>query len=275
MRKPLGTAFVACTLVLVGWAPPCAAESLAPPGGQVPAAGRDARPAGDFATSDGRRTLGAFPKNLGRTFAGVFSRDSLAPFLVGALATASLSGVDRSATKLIAGSCPGCGQAGATLAGSAIVPVVGAFFAAGRFAPQGRFRAASYDLAQALIVTEIYTGALKYSVGRQRPDGSDQLSFPSGHTSAAFTLATVADRHCGWKVGVPAYLLASGIGLSRVEKNRHYLSDVLAGATLGIVVGRTVTRVNDERPAKRGRLVVGPASDLHGAGVGLNLSLSW
>jgi membrane-associated phospholipid phosphatase len=74
---------------------------------------------------------------------------------------------------------------------------------------------------------------------------------------------------------VPAYLLASGIGLSRVEKNKHYLSDVLAGATLGIVVGRTVTRVNDEQPGRQRRLALGPASDLHGAGVSLNVSMSW
>jgi len=85
----------------------------------------------------------------------------------------------------------------------------------------------------------------------------------------------VADRHYGWRVGVSAYVLASGIGLSRVERNKHYLSDVLAGATLGIIVGRTVTRVNDERPARRGRLSVAPASDLHGTGVGLNVSASW
>jgi membrane-associated phospholipid phosphatase len=275
MGKPQRAAVVAWMLVVAGSAVPCGAQSLDPPGRTLAEAARDAGPGGDFATDDGRRTLGALPKNLGRTLVGVFSRDSLAPFLVGAVATASLSGVDRSTTRLIAGSCPGCGQAGQTLGGAALVPVVGAFFVAGRFAPQGRFRAASYDFAQALIVTEIYTGALKYSVRRERPDGSDSLSFPSGHASAVFTLATVADRHYGWKVGVPAYLLASGIGLSRVEKSKHYLSDVLAGATLGIVVGRTVTRVNDERPGRQRRVTVGPASDLHGAGVGLNVSMSW
>jgi membrane-associated phospholipid phosphatase len=275
MSKLQGTAFVACALVLVETALPCAAQSLDPPSQLIPQATLDGQPGGDFAAGDGRRTLGAFPKNLGRTFAGVFSRDNLTPLLFGVATTAAFSFADQQASSLITGSCPSCGQAGQTLGGSALVPVMGAFFVAGRFAPQGRFRAASYDFAQALIVTEVYTGALKYTVQRERPDGSNSLSFPSGHASAAFTLATVADHHYGWKVGVPAYVLASGIGLSRVEKNKHYLSDVIAGATIGVIVGRTVTRVNDEQPGKKRRLVVGPASDLHGAGVGLNVSMSW
>jgi len=156
-----------------------------------------------------------------------------------------------------------------------MVPVVGALFVAGRFAPQGRFRAASYDFAQALAVSGAYTGILKYTVHRERPDGSDRLSFPSGHTSSAFSLAAVADHHYGWKVGVPAYLLASGIGLSRVESNRHNLSDVLAGATIGLIAGRTVSRLDGERPAKKRFVSVGPATDLNGQGVGVGLSASW
>jgi hypothetical protein len=109
-----------------------------------------------------------------------------------------------------------------------------------------RFRAFSYDATQAIIVDEIYTEIFKKAVSRTRPDGSDKVSFPSGHASTAFALATVAQRHYGWKVGVPSYLAASAIGLSRIEYNRHYFSDVLAGATLGIITGRTVVRTNGE-----------------------------
>jgi membrane-associated phospholipid phosphatase len=74
---------------------------------------------------------------------------------------------------------------------------------------------------------------------------------------------------------VPAYVLASGIGLSRIEKDKHHLSDVLAGATLGIIVGRTVTRVDGEPPAKKRVVSVGPATDPRGQGVGLGVSASW
>jgi membrane-associated phospholipid phosphatase len=234
------------------------------------AAARSDRPAGD-----GRRTLGAFPKNLGRGFVGVFSRESLMPFLVGGTAALASHSLDQRAATLIDGRCTPCGRTGATVGGAAVVPFVGMAFVAGRLAPTGStFRSASYDAAQALIVNSAWTGLLKYSLQRTRPDGSDSLSLPSGHTSTAFALATVAERHYGWKAGLPAYALAAGIGLSRMESNKHYLSDVLAGATLGTIVGRTVTRVNGGRASSR-TLSVGPATDAHGAGIGLGLSASW
>ena len=219
--------------------------------------------------------MGAFPKNLGRNFVGVFSGPNLLPFAVGAAATVSASAFDSRTQSLLQGSCDACATTGSSMGGAAVVPVVGAMFLAGRFAPQGRFRSATYDFAQAMIVNGAYTSILKYSVQRTRPDGSNNLSFPSGHTSTAFSLATVANQHYGWKVGVPAYLLASGIGLSRIEKDKHYLSDVLAGATLGVIVGRTVARLDGERPSKKRQISVGPATDPHGQGVGLNLSASW
>ena len=224
---------------------------------------------------DGRRTMGAFPKNLGRNFVGVFSGQNLLPFAVGAAVTTMSSAFDSRTQNLLVGSCASCGTTGSTAGGIAIAPVVGGLFLAGRFAPQGRFRAMTYDFAQALVVTEAYTGILKYSVQRTRPDGTDNLSFPSGHTSAAFTLATVAEHHYGWKIGVPAYLLASGIGYSRMEKDKHYLSDVLAGATLGIIVGRTVGRLDGDRPAKKSTFAVTPATDAHGQGVGVGVAASW
>jgi len=259
-----------------GLALPCRAQVADLPEGPPAPKAFDTKAASfDAPPGDGRRTLSAFPKNLGRNFIGVFSGQNLLPFAVGAAATATASAFDSRTESLLQGTCSTCGSTGATMGGVAVAPLVGALFVAGRFAPQGRFRAASYDFAQALIVTEVYTGALKYGVQRERPDGSDRLSFPSGHTSAAFTLATVANQHYGWKVGVPAYLLASGIGLSRVEKDKHYLSDVLAGATIGYIVGRTVTRRDGEQPAKKSFVSIGPATDPHGQGVGLNLSASW
>jgi membrane-associated phospholipid phosphatase len=72
------------------------------------------------------------------------------------------------------------------------------------------------------------------------------MSFPSGHASTAFTLAAVAERHFGWKVGLPAYSVAGLVAVSRLQRNKHYLSDVIAGATLGYIVGRTVVRVNGQ-----------------------------
>ena len=275
MKKLKGTAGVSVAMVLTFAALPCRAQDAGLLQGPPPPKALDSRPLFDTPNADGRRTLGAFPKNLGRNFVGVFSGPNLLPFAVGAAATVSASAFDSRTKGLLQGTCDTCGSTGATAGGAAMMPLVGAMFVAGRFAPQGRFRSATYDFAQAMIVNGAYTSILKYSVQRTRPDASNSLSFPSGHTSTAFSLATVANQHYGWKVGVPAYLLASGVGLSRIEKDKHYLSDVLAGATLGIIVGRTVSRLDGERPAKKSIIGVGPATDPHGQGVGLSLSASW
>ena len=280
MANLKGTAVTSSALLFVCAALPCRAQSLDPNDGPLPgqhpaSASSTMSLSLDGPDGDGRRTLGAFPKNLGRNFVGVFSGQNLLPFAVGVAATATGSRFDGRTRSLLDGSCPTCGTTGASMGGPAITPVVGALFLAGRFAPQGRFRAASYDFAQAAIVTCAYSSLLKYSIQRTRPDGSDSLSFPSGHTSTAFSLATVATQHYGWKVGVPAYLLASGIGYSRIEKDKHYLSDVLAGATLGILVGRTVTRIDGQRAGRRRVVSVSPATDPQGQGVGLGVSASW
>lgn len=276
MRNVKGMVAVAAGLVSICAALPCRAQVLDLP---EPPPARAFEPTAlaldDLPSGDGRRTLGAFPRNLGRNFVGVFSGRNLAPFAIGAAATATASAFDSQAQSLLKGSCQKCGSTGATLGGADLVPLVGALFVAGRFAPQGRFRSASYDFAQAMIVNGAYTGIVKYGVGRTRPDGSSQASFPSGHTSTAFSLATVASHHWGWKAGVPAYALASGIGLSRVESDKHYLSDVVAGAALGFIVGRTVTRLDGEPAPKKRQLSFGPATDPHGRGVGVSVSASW
>ena len=274
LKKLEATAGATLALVLACGSGPCFGQSLDLPKAQEPARSFDTRGMFDVPKDD-RRTLSAFPKNLGRNVVGMFSGQNLLPFAIGAGATTLASAFDYQTKDMLKGSCDSCGKTGASMGGAAIVPVVGALFVAGRFAPQGRFSAATYDFAQAAIVNGAYTGLLKYTVKRDRPDGSDSLSFPSGHTSTAFALAGVANHHYGWKVGVPMYALATGIGLSRIEQDRHHLSDVIAGATIGFLVGRTVTRTDGERPAKKRVLNVGPATDPHGQGIGLGFSASW
>jgi membrane-associated phospholipid phosphatase len=222
-----------------------------------------------------RRTMAAFPKNLGRNFVGVFSGRNLFPFAIGLSATTLASAFDGHTEQALKGVCSVCGHTGAKMGGAAMLPMVSALFVAGRFAPEGKFKAMTYDFAQAMVVNGAYTGLLKYTVKRERPDGSDSLSFPSGHSSTAFSLATVATSHYGWKVGVPAYALASCIGLTRIEQDRHHLSDVIAGATLGLVVGRTVSRLDSQVPGRKRLVSIAPATDANGQGVGLSLNASW
>ena len=84
--------------------------------------------------------------------------------------------------------------------------------------------------ASAMILTE----ALKHIVLKPRPDGSDNYSFPSGHTTSAFTGASFIQRRYGWKYGIPSYILASYVGYTRIQAKKHDGWDVLAGATIGI-----------------------------------------
>lgn len=90
------------------------------------------------------------------------------------------------------------------------------------------------------------TYALKYSVGKERPDGSDNLSFPSGHTSSAFSGASFMAKRYGWDVGIPAYIAASFVGYSRVHADKHDWVDVSAGAALAIAFNELWVRSSDD-----------------------------
>ena len=78
------------------------------------------------------------------------------------------------------------------------------------------------------------TYALKTAVHKNRPDGSDNDAFPSGHTSMAFQGAAFLQRRYGWQYGAPAYALASYVGYSRVKNDHPDTGDVLAGALIGM-----------------------------------------
>jgi membrane-associated phospholipid phosphatase len=97
------------------------------------------------------------------------------------------------------------------------------------------------DIVRAQILSQTLVQVLKYTVRRDRPDHSNDKSFPSGHAASAFATATVLNRHYGWKIGVPAYALGSYVALARMSWNRHHASDVVMGAGFGIASARTVT----------------------------------
>jgi len=81
--------------------------------------------------------------------------------------------------------------------------------------------------------------SIKYSVKEMRPDNSTKNSFPSGHTATAFTAATILHKEYGltrspW-FSVGGYAVATATGVMRVLNNRHWISDVMAGAGIGIL----------------------------------------
>ncbi len=86
---------------------------------------------------------------------------------------------------------------------------------------------------KSFAVSTTTTFALKFTVKRERPDGSNDRSFPSAHTMYAFEGATFIHRRYGLKYALAAYLGATFVGYSRIEADKHYLGDVLAGAAIG------------------------------------------
>ena len=113
-------------------------------------------------------------------------------------------------------------------------------YAFGRIFQQPKTAHLGMDLLQAQILTESLVQPLKFSTRRERPDLSNHQSFPSGHAAITFAAATVLERHVGWRRSLLAYGVASYVAASRLHDNRHYLSDVVFGAAVGSIAGRTV-----------------------------------
>lgn len=92
-------------------------------------------------------------------------------------------------------------------------------------------------LLKSVILNDLITNNLKTWTNTQRPTG-DQRSFPSGHTSMAFSLAHFLHKEYGetsvW-YSIGAYSCATTVGIMRVAKNAHWISDVFAGAGIGIL----------------------------------------
>jgi PAP2 superfamily protein len=132
-------------------------------------------------------------------------------------------------------------QPGHTYGAFEVQALVGiGLYSGGWLAKNGELARTGGDIIRAQLLSQAYVQALKYSVGRERPDHSNTQSFPSGHSASAFATAGVLQQHYGWKIGVPATLVAGYVATARVHDNKHYLSDVIFGAAMGIASERTV-----------------------------------
>ena len=101
------------------------------------------------------------------------------------------------------------------------------------------------SLVDAYTLTGLGTLLVKGVTNTSRPSddwNGGQYGFPSFHAASSFTIATVIDEHLGPKAGLPAMGLAGLISYSRIDRRDHDLSDVLFGAAMGFLVGRSVAR---------------------------------
>jgi hypothetical protein len=129
-------------------------------------------------------------------------------------------------------------------------------------------------LAEALAVDGITVMVLKTAANTTAPNG-DEMAWPSGHTSSAFTAAAVLNEYYGPLVGIPSLALAGLVGYQRVDSRVHDFSDVVFGGMLGYVIGTSIAR--DEKakfPELFGMKVV-PFVDPELGASGLALYTSW
>jgi membrane-associated phospholipid phosphatase len=213
------------------------------PAGATPLTGDPDVPAWGGAAAPPSRSF------LRRDLDRLASRESLRLLLAGgalALAAHTSEDPDRAEALLDVHTLDGGADAGnvygngAVLAGGTL-----ALAAAGFAAGDANLKGAAGEMARALVYTGVTVTALKLGVQRTRPNGGT-WSFPSGHTAAAFSVASILAHHFGRLAAIPAYVLAVGTGLGRMEDRKHYLSDVIAGAAVGLTVGRAVAASGDD-----------------------------
>lgn len=109
-------------------------------------------------------------------------------------------------------------------------------------------------IAESLTIARWASRVVKLGVGRERPDMSDNVSFPSGHTTTAFSVAIsagVVSRMRGYKsqpyVWIVGMSLAATSGYLRIAADKHWLTDTIGGVFLGTAVGLTVPLLMDRQ----------------------------
>jgi len=128
---------------------------------------------------------------------------------------------------------------------------MGALYVYGLISKDNKLKKMPMLLIEATLFNTTLTKCFKYTFGRPRPSYGEEWSefvpfsghdaFPSGHTSTAFTIATViSTQYPSRLVKMTSYSIAGLIGLQRLHTNAHRMSDVFAGTVLGIWVGNTV-----------------------------------
>ncbi|MDH4101490.1 MAG: phosphatase PAP2 family protein [Nitrospirota bacterium] len=158
--------------------------------------------------------------------------------------------------------------------GGYTLPPLAALYAYGHYYENEKARKTALLSVESFVITGIFTQIGKFSLHRHRPstgdshdswDGpgvtGDNLSFPSGHSSSAFSIATVLASEYKDHVWVPplSYGIATLTALSRVNDNAHWASDVFAGSALGYFTAKAVVGLHNDD--KESRLSIDPVTN--------------
>ncbi len=102
---------------------------------------------------------------------------------------------------------------------------------------------------EAFVINGVFVEGLKYATQRKRPNGGDNMSFPSGHAAVTAAFSASVSEMYDWNpwIAVPLYLTTAYVGYSRIQAQEHFLSDVIAGVTLGTIVGSSVAKYHKEK----------------------------
>lgn len=144
--------------------------------------------------------------------------------------------------------------------GSGVYPLIAAatFYASGVIWKNQRSKKVAMNCAKSFLIANSFVQISKYAFSRQLPlaeppdankwfRGNHNDSFFSGHTTTAFSVATVIAEEYKETVWVPivSYTLAGCAGLSRIHDNKHWASDVLTGALVGYLTGKLIVHKNN------------------------------
>jgi len=212
----------------------------------VLAAGQASRPA---AADTAAWRVAGVPARVARDMARLGSMRSIAILAAGGGAAFAVHPADDSVNRHFEGT--GASDAffkpGQVIGNSIfILGVSGATYVLGRKEHLDRVQHLAMDEIEAQILAEGLVFGIKETVRRPRPVRQEVptatgFSFPSGHAASTFAAATVLQQHLGYKAGIPTYLIATYVAMSRLHENVHFASDVVFGAAVGIIVGRSVT----------------------------------
>jgi len=159
-------------------------------------------------------------------------------------------------------------------------PLVG-LFAVSLITDHVRFQDAAFTSLQAWAYAGAVTSGLKLAIGRYRPETgsparrfdpfSGHTSFPSGHTTAAFAILTPWVLYYPHAATYGLFVLSTGTAVARVALNKHWPTDVLAGAAVGFFTARWLVQRHQNR--QRGRVSLAPVAGADAVGLNLRVRL--